>query len=410
MNKEKKILQTFKRMAVLSNRSDLGHQEKFQGLLLEITRTLNAEKGSIMILSGRNRLEVRASTNSKLIGVKQQLSDKSPSAWVVKNKKLLYVDRNNPFDGSSTQGRGYKKEAFLLAPVMSGEKVTGIISVTDKKGEDHFGLYEQSLLLDFAGLVIGEIENFRLTESLSKKKKDLQKKNLELKRLERLRKDLFNMLIHDLKGPLSDVVANIDILSYTVKGDDKEYVAAAQAGCDTLFRMTSDLLDIARLEERSLGLIHEKIRSSELVSEAISRVHAIATTRSICLNADLPENTRPAVIYGDRGMLLRVLQNLIMNAISHSRAGMAVGISLDPSEKGIVRFQVRDQGPGIPPEFQKAIFEKFFQVEKKNDGRVYSTGLGLTFCRMAVEAHGGTIGVESDGQNGSCFILELPTM
>ena len=178
--------------------------------------------------------------------------------------------------------------AYLLAPVMYGEKVTGIISVTDKTGKDQFDLEEQSLLLDFAGLIIGDIENCRLTESLKKKKKELQKKNRELKRLERLRKDLFNMLIHDLKGPLSDIVANIDILSYTVEGDNKEYVAATQAGCDTLFRMTSDLLDIARLEEESLGLIYEKIRSDELISEAVSRVHAIAKASSISKSASSP--------------------------------------------------------------------------------------------------------------------------
>lgn len=408
MNKEKELLQTFRRMAMLSNRSDLGHQEKFQCLLLEMIRTLNTEKGSIMILSGRNNLEVRASTNPELIGIRQKLSDNSPSVWVFKNKKLLYVDRNHPFGQISTKSRGYKKEAYLLAPVMHGEKVTGIISVTDKRGEDQFDIEEQSLLLDFAGLIIGDIENYRLTETLRKKKKELQKKNRELKRLERLRKDLFNMLIHDLKGPLSDIVANVDILSYTVKGDNKEYVAATQAGCDTLFRMTSDLLDIARLEEESLGLIYEKLSPEELVSESVSRIHAIAGSRSISLTTDLSGEKRASVISGDRGMLLRVLQNLIMNAIYHSREGMEVRISIDTSKKDFVQFLVSDHGPGIPKEYQSAIFDKFFQVSKKSDGRIFSTGLGLTFCKMAVEAHGGTISVESDGENGSCFIVKLP--
>ena len=410
MKNEKELLHTFKRMAALSNRSDLDHQKKLQCLLREMTNALNAEKGSVMILSGRNRLEIRASTNSDLIGVRQPLSETSPSAWVVKNRKLLYVDRDHPFEWSKSQARDYKKDAFLLAPVIRGRKVAGIISITDKRGEDQFDLEEQSLLLDFAGLIIGDIENHRLTESLRKKKKELQKKNLELKRLERLRKDLFNMLIHDLKGPLSDIVANTDILSYTVEGENKEYVAATQAGCDTLFRMTSDLLDIARLEEESLGLIHERMRSDELILEAIARVHAIAKTRSISLNTVLPEDKEPPVVSVDRGMLLRVLQNLLTNAIHHSTEGKAVDISFDSSEKRSVRFLVRDQGPGIPLEYQKAIFNKFFQVSKKRDGRIYSTGLGLTFCKMAVEAHGGTITVESDGKSGSCFIFTLPTI
>jgi two-component system sensor histidine kinase KdpD len=115
-----------------------------------------------------------------------------------------------------------------------------------------------------------------------------------------------------------------------------------------------------------------------------------------------------ARFYGDRGLLVRVLQNLLMNAIQHSPEGKAVEIGYEIEANGRIRFFIKDQGPGVAPALQTAIFDKFFQIKKKNDGRVYSTGLGLTFCKMAVAAHNGVIDIQSDGKKGSIFGFAIP--
>jgi K+-sensing histidine kinase KdpD len=408
MQKDKEIVQALLTLTAISNRTDNRFEEKLHQILLEVIKCLGTETGSIMTLTGRRFLEVRAATNPEIVGFKQPLRDDAPSAWVFKNKEVLYADKHNPDETIRNQYGHYKKRAYLIAPILNGDKVIGVLSVTDKKNADRFNKEEQKLLLGFAGQLINAIENNRLAVTLKKKKIELQQKNKKLKKLEELRKELFDMLIHDLKGPISNIVANVDILTYTTNKENMEYVASAQASCDTLYRMTSDLLDITRLEEGSLKLYFERISAAELLSEGIARVYALARIRSVQLLEKESEKTDQCFLYGDRGMLLRVLQNLIINAMYHSKKGQKIEAGFERDNSEYWRFYVKDQGPGVPAEYQNAIFDKFFQVNKKEDGRVYSTGLGLAFCRLAVEAHNGQISIESDGKSGSCFYFSIP--
>ncbi|MEN6473209.1 MAG: ATP-binding protein [Syntrophaceae bacterium] len=382
-------------------------QSRLRHIICRVVECMQSERGSIILLRGRKTLEVVASTVPDLVGIKQPLAEDSPSAWVYKNKRILYVAPGiAPLPACRRQSH-YKKEAFLVAPIMSNGRVIGLLSITEKKGDDAFSVEEQELFLAFAGQIISAIEHQRLTENLSKKRQELVRKNMQLKKLEKIRTDLFNMLVHDLKGPISEVVGNLDILSYVITDDNLEYVQAAQSSCDTLFRMISDLLDITRLEEGTLPLILERIEPHDLIHEAVLRLNGMAGARGVTLREDLPADGVAPDFTGDRGILLRVMQNLLVNAVQHSPTGSSVTAGYDADGQE-VRLWVKDDGPGIAPQYQDAIFDKFFQISRKRDGRRYSTGLGLTFCKMAMEAHHGTIQVESDGQTGSRFILSLP--
>ncbi len=301
----------------------------------------------------------------------------------------------------------YRSDAFLLAPIVSRDRVIGVLSITEKMGEDSFDAEEQELLLAIAGQVISAIDIERLSESLRKSRDEVRRKNMELKSLERVRTELFNMLIHDLKGPLSEIVANLDILSFTTADENLECVTSALSGCDTLLRMISDLLDITRMEQGCLEPVYQEMDPADLIHESVIRLVGMAGARRVELKETAQEGTAGRVFQGDRGILLRVLQNLIINAVQHSPPGEAVetGVSL---QDDVMVFSVSDHGPGIAPEFHEAVFDKFFQIRKKSDGRRYSTGLGLTYCRMAVEAHRGSIRVESDGIGGSRFVFTIP--
>ena len=112
--------------------------------------------------------------------------------------------------------------------------------------------------------------------------------------------------------------------------------------------------------------------------------------------------------HGDRAVLLRVMQNLLINAIHHSPSGETVEAGFDFMDEDTISFYVKDNGPGILPQYQEAIFDKYVQISKKQEERSYSTGLGLTFCRLAIEAHKGKIFVQSDGENGSRFQFQFP--
>ena len=391
----------------LSARNGHTFQSRLQHIINRIVECMQSERGSIILLRGKKTLEIVASTVPSLVGLRQPLAENSPSSWVLKNKRILYVAPGVYPLPAGKRWSHYKKEAFLVAPIMNNGRVIGMLTITEKKGEDAFSTEEQELFLAIAGQVISTVELQRLSENLKKKRQELSRKNLQLERLEKIRTDLFNMLVHDLKGPISEVVGNLDILSYLVTDENLEYVQAAQSSCDTLFRMISDLLDITRLEEGTLGLVLERIEPQDLIHEALLRLSGMANARGICMHEDRPAGDVSPDLTGDRGILLRVMQNLLINALQHSPSGGTVTAGYD-SNCQTTSIWVKDEGPGIAPQYQEAIFDKFFQITRKHDGRRYSTGLGLTFCKMAMEAHHGTIRVESDGQRGSRFIITLP--
>ena len=411
MENDKRLLQVLRAINSISNDKRLGFGRKLRQILLEMLGCMQAKKGSIMIVKGRKTLEIVASTREELIGVTKRLDEESPSAWVVKYKAPLYVDNIAKSDVFKTRFDHYKGSSFLLAPIMRNERVIGILNVTDKIGEDLFSKEEQRFLLDLAGMVISALENQRLTESLKKKRRTLQQRNRELKKLEKLKTDLFNMLVHDLKGPISELVANLDILSYSLSDENQEYVESAKNGCDTLYNMVCNLLDIARLEDGKLDLVYERLDPQYLIKEALARLFWLVKMKELTFIEKVPSPETDSFFWGDRGVLLRVLQNLLTNAINYSPTGETIEVGFNHLTLTEIEFFVKDNGPGVPPEYQEAIFDKFFHLGKQSDGRIYTTGLGLNFCKMAVDAHRGKIGidsVQSGGPKGSRFYFIMP--
>lgn len=408
MEHDTRVLKTLLAINAVSRDIHLDFGQKLNRILQEIIQCMQAKSGSIMLRKGTKNLEVVASTRPDLVGVRQPLDQETPSSWVVLNKRPLRVEdmaRNAQF---KKRFERYKSASFLLAPIEGDKKVIGVLSVTDKKGDDVFSIQEQNVLLNISGQVIGALENQRLAESLKKKGRALQKKNRELEKLEKLKTDLYNMLIHDLKGPISEIVANLDILSYTLSDENLTFVHTAQSGCDLLYRMVSNLLDISRIEENKLRLMYERIDPADIFKEAVARIFGIAKTKSLVIEEAIPDSESRELLWVDRDILLRILQNLLSNAIQYSPAGETIQAGFHYLETREIEFHVSDNGPGIPPQHQESVFDKFHQLENRSPSRQYTTGLGLTFCRMAVEAHQGRIRVISDGTRGSTFLFVLP--
>lgn len=408
MTREKRLLETLVAISNISGMGRLDFSQKLERILSEIVGAMQAQCGSIMLLKGHKYLEVAASTVHDLIGTKQYLDEESPSSWVVKNKAPLYVDEATETDLGQNRFSHYEKNAFLIVPVISNSKVIGVVNVTEKIGVDSFDKHEQEMLLTIAGQVISAIENDRMAESLRKSKRTIQKKNVRLKRLERLKTDLFNMLIHDLKGPISELVANLDILSYTISDENAQYVESAQTGCDTLYRMVCNLLDVARLEEGKLELVYERIDPKDLIKEALARLFGLCNAKGLRFEEDFAPGEQDASLWGDRTILLRILQNLLSNAIEYSPNNEIIEVGFRHVVSSEIEFFVKDNGPGVPDEHRESIFDKYKQAEAAKDARIGSTGLGLAFCKMAVEAHGGRIGLRSAGEKGSIFGFVLP--
>ena len=408
MDNAAEVLKTFARVVKFSNDPKMGFEDKLHKILEETMQCSGMAKGSIMLMKGKKCLEVAASSRAELIGVCQSLDDEdSPSAWVAVNKKPLYVDSalNCAFPQKFDH---YKKNAYFSVPLMSGKKVMGVLNLTEKVVLDLLSPQEQEFVLNIAGHFIMAIDNQRLALSLKKSKEKLRKKNQELKKVEKAKDQLFNMLVHDLKGPISEMVANLDLLTYTVKGENLEYIQSSRTACDSLYRMVTDMLEITRMEEGRLNLYVTPVNPMEIIDDALSRLSGMAMIKEIRFAKEIPHEGENCLFKADRNFLSRVLQNLLVNAISYTDTGGGIILGYSTPKPNEIVFFVEDCGPGIPPGFEEKIFDKFVRVNEADQNRAYSTGLGLAFCQMAVSAHGGTIRAENAIPTGARFSFTLP--
>lgn len=234
-------------------------------------------------------------------------------------------------------------------------------------------------------------------------RQDLQKRYEELQEAEQLRDKLVNLIVHDLRNPLGVVLTSLDYILYrnNLNSSDAQLLDSALGQANLMNGMIDDMLDIGRLEGNKMP-----IKAAEQdIPAVLEEARASVALRGQRLMLDL--FAAPGTAVFDRELVRRVLTNLIGNAAKFTPEGGTIQISVKEAAEG-TRFEVRDSGPGIPAEYHERIFEKFGRVEAAQSLKGRSTGLGLTFCRLAVEAHGGRIGVESEVGQGSLFWFTLP--
>lgn len=404
-----RLLDSFGRIAATLNIPHLDHDQRLARILDCILEFLQAERGSIMVVTGKKKeLVVRAATRTELVGHTQRLDNGSIAAWVAHHREPLFIKdiaKDKRFQGQCRQD--YKKNALLSVPILHKDKLLGIINVTDKAGEENLLKEDVTRLMDFTGLVLSLLVHQSLQEEVKKQRDTLRQRNQELQRQQAMRAELSKLLIHDLKGPLSEVVANLDILSYSIHDDQREFLEAAQIGCNRAVRMVANLGTIDKIEDGRLTLIRETVDPKVILEESLSSMRGLARIKNIGISLAIPDEDLPRVEL-DRILILRVMQNLLTNALGYSPAGTAISFGCQVIRGGRhLEFFVEDQGSGIPPEKRHAIFEKYARISDKQDALV-GTGLGLYFCRLAVELHRGRIGVDNAPSGGSRFFFTLP--
>ncbi len=228
----------------------------------------------------------------------------------------------------------------------------------------------------------------------------------ERKELDALREDLTSMIYHDLRSPLGNIVSSLGVLS-SIVGDDEaanSILKVAEHSTSRIQRLVDSLLDINRLESGQSIVDQSEVRPNELIRAAAIDVEPAASGRRQTIDLALEDNL-PAILV-DSGMIRRVLINLLENAIKYSKTDTHIEIGARRYGESL-QFWVQDQGPGIAPADQKRVFEKFARL-KAGGHRPSGLGIGLAFCRTAVQAHGGSIWIESEEGRGSRFVFTLP--
>jgi len=227
--------------------------------------------------------------------------------------------------------------------------------------------------------------------------------------LQKMRDDLMKMIVHDLKTPLTSVLATMEMLLDGDYGslvqDQRKAVGDAEAKAEDLLALINDVLEVSRIEEAELTLDLQPIAPAALLTEIehewAVRFQQEGAEATVEVADDAP------VFEADRELLKRVLNNLVQNAVTHSAQAVKIEFKARKDGDGVL-FTVADNGPGIPPQYHEVIFRKFERVKTQGVPRTRSSGLGLAFCKLVVDAHGGRIWVQSAEGQGSSFHFTLP--
>ncbi|NLE44731.1 MAG: GAF domain-containing sensor histidine kinase [Chloroflexi bacterium] len=226
--------------------------------------------------------------------------------------------------------------------------------------------------------------------------------------LERLREDMTHTIVHDLRNPLSSIMSSLQLIRTAIVEHDEtlpimQLLRIGLLSSQKMLRLIDSLLDLGRFEAGDTELSRALVHPQELLDEAIEQIRPLAIRRQQAI--DVQDVTHLSHVFVERDIIVRVLANLLDNAVKFTPKAGRISVCVDRQGKEVV-FTVSDTGQGIAPENHERIFERFVRV---NTGEpVRGSGLGLAFCKVAVEAHGGRIWVESEPGLGANFHFTLP--
>ncbi len=228
----------------------------------------------------------------------------------------------------------------------------------------------------------------------------------QLEQVETMRRRLLGDVAHELRTPLTAIKGSAEGLMDGVLPASAETYQQIHAEAERLSRLVDDLQELSRVESRAIQLDVHPLDSTALIGTVAKRLQFQFDEKRVTLTLDLP--AEPIHVLADEGRAIQVLTNLAGNALQYTPEKGSVKISVK-QEKNEVRFSVSDSGVGIPAEHLPRIFDRFYRVDKSRSRAHGGSGIGLTIAKHLVEAHGGRIWVESEGENkGSVFSFTLP--
>jgi two-component system, sensor histidine kinase and response regulator len=254
--------------------------------------------------------------------------------------------------------------------------------------------------IELAARVRGAIFTKRLQD-------ELRGTNETLRRVERSRQELVGMLGHDIRNLANSLVAFLQLVRLgqldPSRPEFSELLGLSESNVTELLRMVNALLDVYKMEEGRLEPDQRLVPLESLVTKSIQQLAAEARARGVEMGCKTGEE----MVYVDETLLVRVFTNLLANSVKHTPSGGKATVEASAAADGWVTVRVRDTGPGIPAADGDNIFDRFYQTA---GGRSRGgTGLGLAFCKLAVELHGGTIRVVNPGEPGAVIEMRLPT-
>jgi signal transduction histidine kinase len=381
--------------------------DKLRDIVPLLSGYMNATKLSIMLINqDQMTLVVRASTNESIVGFSRNLSDVSISTRAIIDDKPFHVGSVkrtffDPLDSSR-----YKSDYSLSVPIKHFDMKLGVINFTDFEAtgdvDDETEPRAVAVIKHFAAYLYAVLGREQFEAKVSR----LEEANREMRSMNEMRSSLTGLIMQDLKGPISTIVANLDMMGYDpLTSEQAECLNLATEDVYRMQNMVMDMLDVIKMEEGEIAIYRADADIRAMIEREAAAFANLLARRNMELRIDAVSH----ISYIDESLIGRVVVNILRNAISRTPDGGSITISACYSEgpkETIV--SISDQGRGVAAEMRERIFEKY--GSGGDGGRTYGTGsdMGLTFCQLIVEAHGGRIWVEDAESGGAKFVFSLP--
>jgi signal transduction histidine kinase len=395
---KKRIINLASAYRITQELASANELEKLVGVLMErVTSALRVEIGSLMLVDKmQNELRIKAAK-----GLKKEIIEQTRvklgegiAGWVAKETKPLLIDDLSKHPQFTKRGGKYSTDSLLTVPLVVGKELVGVLNVNNKATKEIFNKDDLDTLVTIANQAALLIKNSQEYE--------------EMKKLNQVKSDFVSVVSHELRTPLATVKEGLSLLldgvAGKITGKQKEIISLSKQNIDRLSRLIGDMLDLSKMEAGRMKMKREFIDIAQLINKSVESFKPSADKGQICLTAHLAEDI--GGIWADSDRITEVLYNLIGNAIKFTQKGGKVDVILKRRDKDI-EIVVKDTGKGVKPEDKEKMFEKFSQVSFK-DGKIDSTGLGLSITKEIVELHKGSIGVESEPGKGTEFVVNLP--
>ena len=265
---------------------------------------------------------------------------------------------------------------------------------------------------DFITKPFENVELLTRVKSLLRIKKyhdELEQKNKALVRMDQFKDELAHLIVHDMKNPIFVIQGNLQMmgmgLSEPTASILKKYVDRIERSTQHLLRMALNLIDISKIESGNMKLNKEMVKVNEIIEKCVQKIWDYPENKSKKVTLNLSGDV--TVLSLDNSVMERVLENLITFSSSNIPADGEVVITSGFKDND-VKIEIIDNGVQIPAKYQHAVFEKYSQVEIKNEGYRVGRGLGFTYSKLAVEAHHGSISLDNNNTVGNKFVISLP--
>ena len=341
-----------------------------------ILTILNSLTDGLIVTDWQTNLVLFNKVAARLFDLDEDVLGKPVSECIPSDELLSFLIRAVKTDSS-------------LATLMAGEEP--MVTVSDRTLQVHV-----DPVVSDAGTVIGAVALCHDVTTVAA--------------MDKLRSDFLSMVSHELKAPLSSLLMQISVVNDGMAGEltekQSQLLSKAKDKAKGMITLVNDLLDYRRIQEgKSIQKI-ESLDLHEILERTIELMRLSAEDKQIKLTTEIMEDL--PLFSGDRGGIQAIFVNLISNAIKYTPAGGSVHVTLTMAGKDI-RFKVVDDGMGIAPEDLDRIFEKFYRIKTEQTRSIAGSGLGLSIVKGIVDAHNGTVHVESEPGEGTTFIVSLPT-